>query len=340
MCYPSPGPRCSAHAALALTKAKVRARTERSLEAREALDATQLEYDATPAGMRELRRRINQYDGTERTEYELRLALGQAKRAERLRAIKTDDRGDLRHSPPESAKETAFPAPFHQFTDDYENEPRISPGTPEMDSLIADSHQWMNQLDDEEIEAVSWYTSNGSFAINKHLTGNDEEFYLDDYRDGETPDEFEAREAAAAQAHQDHLDATVTLLDSALRKGKRTTPIKLYRGISADVLEAEGYRYGDAEKYVAEKFQPGQKFTSPVFMSSSLEYKGGFGFTSGGVLLEVLGKTVGPVSNVSAWSTSEKEYILPRNTPYTVKAVKTTQSKHGRTITVVQLEED
>lgn len=340
MCYPFPGPRCSSYAALVLTEAKLNARNNpTSIEAREALDAAQLEYDATPAGMRELKRRISQYQGSSKTEYELRLDLGQAKRTERLLLIKAKDRGDIKHKQSKE-QDTMFPAAFHQFTDDHENEPRIELDSNEMKQLIADSHQWVDRLNDEEIEAVSWYTSNGSTVINKHLTGNSDEFYLKDYRDDETAQEFDEREASAAQDHLNHLNTTVKDLDSALAKGKRQTPIKVYRGVSIDVMKAEGYTSRDADKYVTDKFPVGGTFISPVFMSSSLEHKRGSGFESSGVLFEVLGKTVGPVSNVSAWGVTEKEYILPRNLAYKVNAVKTVKNKHGDDLFVIQLEEE
>jgi hypothetical protein len=340
MCYPFPGPRCSSYAARALTEAKITARKDPSnIEAREALDAAQLEYDATPAGMRELKRRIGQYDGNAKTEYELRLSLGEAKRAERLLLIKAKDRGDIKHQR-KSSPDTMFPSSFHRFADNHDNEPEIRHDSAEMKQLVADSHNWIEKLNDEEIEAVSWYTSNGSTVITKHLTGNSDPFYLKDYIDDETAEQFDEREADAAQAHVEYLDRTVKDLDSALAKGKRQTPIKVYRGLSFHVIESEGYKFDKIDKYVADKFPVGGTFISPVFMSSSLEHKKAKGFESSGVLLEVMGKTVGPVSNVSAWGVTEKEYVLPRNTAYKVRAVKTFTDKHEIERFIIQLEED
>lgn len=338
MCYPKPGPRCSSHAALALTQAKIRVRNDpASIENREALDSAQLEYDATPAGMRELTRRIGQHKGTAKTEYELRLALGQARRTESLDLIKAKDSGDITH-PRGTTTETMFPASFHRFADSYDEEPRIDYNSVEMEQLVADSHRWVKSLNETEIEAVSWYTSSGSTVINKHLTGNSDEFYLKDFRDDETDAEFDAREKQAHQEHLNHLNSTVKDLDSALTKGRRDTPIKVYRGVSDVVMKAEGYR--DTAQYVDQKFRVGDTYTSPVFMSSSLEHARGAGFESSGVLLEIMGKTVGPVSNVSAWGATEKEYILPRDVPYRVRAVKTVTDKHGDDIFVIQLEEE
>lgn len=340
MCYPLPGPRCSSYAALILIEAKIRVRNEpASIEARKALDAAQLEYDATPAGMRELKRRINAHEVTAKTEYELRLALGEAKRAERLLLIKAKDRGDITHQKTTS-QDIMFRDSFHSFAENYANEPRIENNGEEIKQLIADSHRWIEKLNDQEIEAVSWYTSNGSTVINKHLTGTSAKFYLKDRLDNENYKEFDEREAIAAQAHVEYLDSTVKDLDSALAKGKRRTPIKVYRGVAAQIIEAEGYKFENVDKYVADKFPVGGTFISPVFMSSSLEYKLGKRFETSCVLFEVMGKTVGPVSNVSAWGVNEKEYILPRNLAYTVKAVKTSTDEYGIDRYVIQLEEE
>lgn len=310
-----------------------------SLEASAALDAAQLEYDATPAGMRELERRIAQYKGNPRTDYELRLALGKAKRAERLLLIKAKDRGDIKHKN-QASTDIMFSDSFHRFADNHDNEPRIENNGEEIKQVIADSHQWIEKLNDKEIEAVSWYTSNGSTVINQHLTGNSPEFYLDDYLDNETAKEFDEREAKAEQAHIDYLNTTVKDLDGALAKGKRQTHIKVYRGVAAKIVEAEGYKFENIDKYVADKFPVGGTFISPVFMSSSLEHKLGKRFETSCVLFEVMAKTVGPVSNVSAWGANEKEYILPRNLAYKVRAVKTATDEYGIKRYTIQLEEE
>lgn len=342
MCYPNPGPRCSSYAAKVLIQAKIRARNERSLEASAAQDAAQLEYDATPAGMKELERRIKQGKGRKsqyELEYELRLQLGQAKRAERLSLIKVKDRGDIKHKK-QAVEETMFPDNFHRFAENYDNEPEIRMDSAEITKLIEDSSRFTDKLNHDEMEALSWYTSNGSSIINKHLTGNSEPFYLNDYIDDETNDEFDAREAAAGKAHIEHLNTTAEHLDTALEKSKRETFLKVYRGVSSDVMKAEGFKRGTTAEYIETKFPVGGTFKSPVFMSSSLEYKRGKGFETSGVVMEVLGKTVAPVANVSAWGATEKEYVLPRNIAYTVKAVKTIKNEFDEELYVIQLEED
>lgn len=89
------------------------------LDARQAVDAAQLEYDATPAGMKELKRRIHQGRNMRsaiEAEYELRLKLGEAKRAERLALVRAQDNGDVRHESEASPNETFFGESYHRFS--------------------------------------------------------------------------------------------------------------------------------------------------------------------------------------------------------------------------------
>lgn len=207
-------------------------------------------------------------------------------------------------------------------------------------NLLEDCNHFTDKLDSQEIEALSWYTSNGSSVLNMHLTNTSPEFYLHDYIDGETDEEFEAREKQAEAEHIAHLNTTVAHLDEALHKGRRETPLKLYRGVSGDVMVASGYKEdGDNAKYVADKFPIGGTFTSDVFMSATMDRSVSENFGTSGITLEVLGKTVAPVSNVSAWGVAEREYILPRNLTYTVKNVIQTKDQWDDDVYVIQLEE-
>lgn len=334
MCYPK-GPRCSSSASELLTRAKIRARTERSLEASEEVDKAQRVYDATPAGMRELERRVKQ-SRQSNCEYQMRLDLGRATRKAQLAANKLEERGDLKH--PRGNHDIMFPKSFHQFCDDHSEEDKISYDSQIMSKIVDDSAQWVSKLNTEEIEAAAWFTSNGSTELNQHLTGTSKPFYLPT-KDDEDWDNFEEREEQAAKDHLQKLDDTARHLDTALHKGKRTTPIKLYRGVSGTVLENQGYKHYQTDEYIAATYTKDETYTSPVFMSSSLEYSRGKGFGTSGIVLEVLGKTVGPVSNISAWSTTEKEYILPRNVPYLVRDIKIIEGKHGDKEYIIQLEE-
>lgn len=331
MCYPSPGPLCSSYAALLLTKAKLSFRLERSEAGERAVRLAQQDYDTTLSGMKRLHRKINEMSRdleklledmsnpdltdeidrewrVELKRLEVRLSEAHKRRMERLALLSSKDDSDMPHRT--EIEEVMFPERFHTFSQVLENESSIPDDSKMMKKLIDDSSRYTAKLSVDEIEALSWYTSvEGSSTINKYL-----------FHDAES---------------QDHLNTIIKDLDRAISKGKRLTPIKVYRGVTRKVIESEGYKHEGVERYISNEFPIGKNVIFPVFMSSSLEYRTAKSFEDSGVILEILSKTVAPVSNVSAWDTQEKEYILPRNTTYLVQAVK----EYGRHLYVVQLEE-
>lgn len=58
MCYPSPGPRCTAHATKVLRTAMKTYKKKPNVDTMEALVAAQATYDATPGGIRDLQKRL------------------------------------------------------------------------------------------------------------------------------------------------------------------------------------------------------------------------------------------------------------------------------------------
>lgn len=102
MCYPKPGPRCSAHAEVALSRAyhryeeveySPRVSAAEKLALREAWTKAELEYDMTPRGQEELQKAINRKMGNPQ-KYIDRLERGKALRALALQQIKEQDKGD------------------------------------------------------------------------------------------------------------------------------------------------------------------------------------------------------------------------------------------------------
>ena len=154
MCYPKPGPRCSAHAAALLIKAKHNQRMARenadpslSFEEKTALNHKHNQfveealhaYDATPAGIKELQRRYRDHAAGANTEYLLRLKAGIALRKQQLEAIKTVDTGDIKHAPKKvtPAYEASGQAP------EAPTRKRITNSDPRIESLIEESNEWM-----------------------------------------------------------------------------------------------------------------------------------------------------------------------------------------------------
>lgn len=104
MCYPKPGPRCSAHAQqnLERTRAVYEADTE-NLEAYEQWREAQEDYDMTPRGMEELQQKADVLAEKAKTDVKTRrirnellnrLELMRKVRKERIAAANMDDEGD------------------------------------------------------------------------------------------------------------------------------------------------------------------------------------------------------------------------------------------------------
>lgn len=326
MCYPKPGPRCSSYAARILAEARLQASKAppNDFAARDNLKSAQLAYEATPAGIRDLTRRLERAKQKgipeSQTEYELRLKLGIAERQAKLDAIKAIDQGDPKHLA--TSPEVTYDESMHRLSSNLNELPTDYLSDKHVKNLIIDSHNFTSRLIEDEIEALIWYTSNGSFSINRHLTNTLKTSHTS---------------RGAAMREMANLQATVMNLDSALEKGKRNKALKVYRGVSSKVMESCGYT--NAQEYIENTFPIGGTFTSPVFMSSTLDYLTGKDFGESEVMIEVLGTKMAPISNISTWSASEKEYVLPRKTPYEVKNVLIQNNQDSSKFYLVQLEE-
>jgi hypothetical protein len=330
MCYPAPGPRCSAHASAKLTKAKLAVKgasygfTEEAFAARakltDTVDKAQKEYDSTPAGMKELERRARDYSGEQSEEYKTRLALGKMNRAQQLAAIKAEDAGDVKH--PIKAVRGVYGETSHV---DSKVRTRIENNDPRIQLMITESGEWVNRLEADETEAVSFLTSNGAGVVNGYLHGSSKSNYKG-YSD-------------------EYLQETVDHLDSAFSKWERQKPILVYRGINSDVIESthpdiwEGNHKSNLKAYVQDTFPVGGIYESKSFMSTSIDPAKANGFAMGAIVLEIISKKAAPVVVVSAWDVTEREMILPRNQKYQIVRVlnKVKIDSHERDTTIIQL---
>lgn len=302
MCYPKPGPRCSAYAAARLTQAKLNARLapnsfdnpqirQNYLDAKESVVKAEAEYDTTPAGIKELERRVRDRQSSSINNYELRLERGIALRKAMLEAVKHKDEGDILHEG--NSTFTALYQAKGAFPANDEPRKKIEMDSPDVSTMIDESREWTHRLSADEIEAVSWFTSNGAGSVNARLLG--------------------LKHSSPWHYEDEYLDKTIADIDSATEKWKRDEPIVVYRGISgADDEKLEG------EDYANREFPLGSTYSSAAFQSSSLDPDRASGFGVTGVTLEILSKRAAPVMNVSAWSIAEKEMILPRNVKYKV----------------------
>jgi len=308
MCYPKPGPRCSAHAMKRLAKANLALKNTPSsfgadrevyFKAKEEVAEAQKEYDSTPAGLKELERRAAQYSFRAKEEYLTRLTLGKLLREQQLAAIKAIDKGDLPHEMK------------HPESNYGENQVKtslvrnaIDKDSPLLEEMVDESSAWASKLTADEIEAVSWFTSNGAGEVNSYI------------HRGPRPE--------ITEDERKQILNTITQLDSSFVNWKRENPILVYRGIN-DGIVSEGQPSESwkthGESYVSQNFKPGSIFESKGFMSTSIDPVKAAGFSAHSILMEIVSKKAAPVAAMSAWGTTEREMLLPRNQKYEVVRV-------------------
>lgn len=303
MCYKSPGPRCSSHAATALMRAIENEKripysaVEERIAAKEATKAAWDTYDTTPAGQEFLKRKIK-HKQHPLQEYKDRLALGKFRREEALKDAGIIDSGDTSEHVPDGVAHST-----HHFNSGFlsDDQPRISwntdsaEGREKIDAMIEHSHSWVSNLNADEMEAVAYYTSNGASTINQHLR-----------EDEEINSVYSKREIAKRAKN----------LASALAKApKLEKPVVVYRGLQS---------WDDAninvDEYIAQN-PVGSTMEAKFHSSSSFDPGVASGFADD-IILEISTKTPAAVSNVSAWGTREREALLAAGDKYKVKAIK------------------
>lgn len=340
MCYPKPGPRCSAHAAKKLADLKARRRKiikfkgEGDLnKLNQEIEQAEKDYSITPAGISELARRARHdlQNGGRNSSYKEQLMEAVFTRQEALAAIKTKDLGDLKNH---SLQDTELEWDKNS-TDNYAELLKYSNEDlteKKMNKLVNESNKWLTKLTPDEIEAAAYFTSNGSTVIAKHLTGTSN--WDKDWDDPEHLD------------NPERLNTVISRLDSALEKSVHRNPVKVFRGLNHEIVDqilgGESYRLSEqeAEQKIRSYYKTGENYTPPTFLSASVNLNVAEGFARGSqrIILEVNAIKAGPVTNVSAWSVSEQEYILPRKANYTIRDIEKVHTD-GRTYFIVKMDE-
>jgi ADP-ribosyltransferase exoenzyme len=312
MCYKKPGPRCSSHAALRVQQLKIKMRsltleeTQKDPDLRyklkDLLTEAEKEYDATPAGMLDLKRRIltENFD----TEYTDRLNYARALRQEKLALLKQQDDGDLSHDEPLSSPSIEH---FHQeFLADNE----IRRGWSRRDhdeesqkflqSIVEHSHTWVSKLTAEETEAISWLTANGFSVIREHLAGREHDIWGHDVYSRES------------------VERAIELCDSAYEKTPQLeSPIVVYRGLGSWHFDEKYQSFEDVQK----EFVVGETFEPDTYLSASASPQIANGFATGGVCLEIKTTRMPSPVNVSAWGHAEAEVTIPRKSKFRITKV-------------------
>lgn len=352
MCYPKPGPRCSAHARTSLLRAKDRVmgaspfdNPEHYMKMKEAEKKAKDSFDATPAGQRYLKRRIVQgmdKDGS----YAARLELGKLRREEMLKEFKDNQTVEDSHSFTEE-EEQGIITRFHEATEhDFPEKGSARVGwdreggrrsaiTPQIEAMVDDSSRWLSSLSADEHEAVSWFTSDGFSAVNSHLQGRELPDYMTKYS-------------------TEHVEKTAELLSSAIDKNSSEEPVIVWRGLSMDHFGDAEEKYPDADFREAmlldakDRFKVGEEWSPGVPMSTSYDPSAGKSFSTSRVILEIKSKRQAPVCVASAWGVSEREAITHPESRYRVVAVEEnarfiSEGRDGKQVEseclVIQLEE-
>jgi hypothetical protein len=371
MCYKSPGPRCSAHARTAFIKAKIavslanRSKSTVPFEDRfklnKALKEAEMEFFMTPAGFRELERKISVGDNEEGNAFLLETC--KASRAERLAAIKTKDVGDVPHkidykdglgknrdllplSKPDEKELNGWA--LRDDVDDITN------------SYVEASARWADKLKPNEVAAVRWITSNGFNEMDKVARGEELPYYHQD------PDDI-TQEQKVEQVLK-----MKNLLNQALSKVDDNPKI-VYRGVTKNSLPEE-IRYYDIDSSgwggtKKKRFNSDEEyqqtltgylnkivsedtfitFDRPVSTSGNPGVAAGFSdmdnYGAESIMYEISTRKGGAAGALSAWSTSEAEYVIPGQHKYKIVGVKrdcTVYNEGSRgviddTVTIIQL---
>lgn len=325
MCYPKPGPRCSAHAKtkyVSLLQKQKEARDNNSLtwdqrqKLQEAVNAAELDYDSTPVGQSRLELRIKQ--GMNRNgDIAERLENARALRTMQLQAIKAEDAGDINnHEDSDTGWSTGGFLSKRAQRKDWKSEKSQK----SVKKYIAYNQAFIQKLSTEESMALYWHTSDGSLVVNSQLhnqleTSSDKWTY-----DNQTNFVLSKKYSKAMIKNQ------MKTLDGIFAKHSLDEPTVLYRGVGANTFPKEIKNASEDSpefnEFIAEKYPVGETISIPEYMSTSADPAVAHNFSGfQSVVLEIKTKSAVPVGLVSAWNASEREFLVNRDGKYRVVSV-------------------
>jgi hypothetical protein len=323
MCYPKPGPRCSAHAKtkyVALLQKQKDTRNnlswEQSQKLKAAVDAAELDYDSTPVGQARLELRIKQ--GMNRNgDITERLENARALRKMQLQAIKAEDNGDI-HNHDDS--NVGWSAGDFQSKRAQRKDWRSEKSQKSVKKYIEFNQAFIQKLSTEESMALYWHTSDGAAVVNSELhdklaTSSDKWTY-----DNQT------NFALKKKYSQTMIKNQMKTLDGIFAKHQLKEPTVLYRGMGSNNLPKEIISASadspEFKEFISEKYPVGGTITIPEYMSTSADPAVAHNFSGmQRVVLEIKTKSAVPVGLVSAWNASEREFLVNRDGKYRVVSV-------------------
>lgn len=331
MCYPKPGPRCSADAAKRLAKAKHEFRVyyenhrnddemdynefDRLKHLRD--DADQ-EFNMTPAGIRALEREVIEGGGSW-AEMNLEKA-----RSDRQHAL---DQLSKKQQVEEVHERTTIGSYTYQqceFTQEGHQLNRIDENGEDMAVMLQESLDWAEHLSDEEIEAMNHYSQGGYADVNGVLSSS----------------------SFTPRASMESVQETVKHLDSALAKASNNKEVVVYR--RHFFYDEDGSFAHISPEELQKKFPVGSVYEPGFFMSTSLDQKNipGPDRTNSRNLIarfEIKTRRGASISATANQGTNEKEFLLPRDGRYRVVNNNLQAVVHGYSgegpVQIIQLEE-
>lgn len=306
MCYPKPGPRCSADAAKRLAKAKHEFRVYYATHKndddmnydeydrlKQLRDDAEQEFNMTPAGIRALERQVAEGGGSWA---EINLEKARSDRQYALDQLSKKQQIEETH---EKAVIGSYVYQQCEFTKEGEHLNNIDENGQDMAVMLQESLDWAEHLSDEEIEAMNHYSQGGYADINGVLSSKTF-----------TP------KASVESVHE-----TVKHLDSALAKASRNKEVVVYRR-HFFYDEAGSFAHISTEE-LQQKFPVGSVYEPGFFMSTSLDQKNIPGPDRGPsdnliARFEIKTRRGASISATTNQGTNEKEFLLPRDGKYRV----------------------
>lgn len=357
MCYPKPGPRCSAHAKerYIMLRHKQRDLTKKKnysfdeyCAIQDEINAAELDFDSTPVGQARLELRLKQevdYNG----EIAERLAAVKEMRRLQLEAVKAQDSGDIyNHGDIRTPWESGDLLPPRKHRKNWKSS---RAGAKLVNDYIAYAKNFSQKLSTEEANALYWHTSDGSGVLND-IIHKKENAKSNKW----TYEKLIKRSGTGMKYPQTMIKNQVKTLDGIFAKHPLPEPVVLYRGIGMNNFPDEITSISDptvVSEYLQDKYPVGETVEIPEYMSTSADPAIGHRFAGLGqsVVLEIKTKRAVPVGMVSAWDVDEREFVVNRNGKYKVLGVHKkvtyedvyTKSRmtgpHNKNVTVIQLEE-
>lgn len=337
MCYPKPGPRCSASAALKVANARkacfIYLRNKSKAENKDEYNnfeplmknvkQAQAEYEITPAGIKELERSVALYPDSKSSINKLEEV--KALRAARIAAAKAKNKDKEVFDAPHKIKfdNSINNYSIKNLSQNGDTLEAIDVDSADVDLMVKEGEAFSYKLNADEIEALQWYTRGGYADVNGSLSNPDSKEY--------SYDKAKAKEA-------------VGFLDSAFSKVDAEREVIVYR--RHFLYKEDGKFDTKTLEEKQETFSVGSTYEPNFFMSTSLNPDNAPPSDDGFVVfMEIKAKRAACLATIANSGTQEQEFLLPRDAKYKVVGnsskvtIKGSDTQEGRTLTVIQLEE-